>query len=130
MAGGRKSWCRWTFPRAPNTRCNTRAAEAPRTEVDTTGANTDEPIVNFGKPYQEIVQAAKDRGADLILIATHSYTGLKYMQLGSTTERVVRYAPCPVLVVRQAEPQFSPAGAAHREPQKSKTAGKAGGLKS
>jgi len=77
------------------------------------GAITDEPIVNFGKPYHEIVQVSKDRGADLILIATHGYTGLKYIQLGSITEQVVRHAPCPVLVVREADPQFSPASAAH-----------------
>ena len=77
-------------------------------KLTATDAITDEPIVNFGKPFQEIVQVAKDRGADLILIATHGYTGLKYIQLGSTTERVVRHAPCPVLVVREAEPQFSP----------------------
>ena len=82
-------------------------------KLTATGAISGEPIVNFGKPFQEIVQVAKDQGADLIVIATHGYTGLKYIQLGSTTERVVRHAPCPVLVVRQAEPQLSPASAAH-----------------
>ena len=59
------------------------------------------PEVRIGKPYQEIVAAAKVGDADLIVIATHGYTGLKHALLGSTTERVVRHAHCPVLVVRQ-----------------------------
>ena len=82
------------------------------------GAITDEPIVNFGKPFQEIVQVAKDQSVDLIIIATHGYTGLKHIQLGSTTERVVRHAPCPVLVVREAERQFLPTNPTHAKAQK------------
>jgi nucleotide-binding universal stress UspA family protein len=57
--------------------------------------------VRIGKPYQEIIAAAKTTGADLIVIATHGYTGLKHAFLGSTAERVVRHAQCPVLVVRE-----------------------------
>jgi universal stress protein A len=59
------------------------------------------PEVRIGKAYNEIVAAAKVSGADLIVIATHGYTGLKHALLGSTAERVVRHARCPVLVVRQ-----------------------------
>jgi nucleotide-binding universal stress UspA family protein len=59
------------------------------------------PEVRIGKPYQEIVAAAKVGDADLIIIATHGYTGLKHAFLGSTAERVVRHAHCPVLVVRE-----------------------------
>jgi glycine betaine transporter len=59
------------------------------------------PEVRIGKAYNEIVAAAKVCGADLIVIATHGYTGLKHALLGSTAERVVRRAHCPVLVVRQ-----------------------------
>ena len=55
--------------------------------------------VKFGKPFQMIVDVAKERSVDLIIIATHGYTGLKHIQLGSTAEMVVRYAPCPVLVL-------------------------------
>jgi nucleotide-binding universal stress UspA family protein len=62
--------------------------------------------VRTGKPYNEIVLAAKKLGADLIVIATHGYSGLKRALLGSTAERVVRYAPCPVLVVREKEKEF------------------------
>ena len=54
-----------------------------------------------GRPYEEICHAAKTVGADLIILPTHGYTGLKHVWLGSTAERVVRHAPCPVLVVRE-----------------------------
>jgi nucleotide-binding universal stress UspA family protein len=53
-----------------------------------------------GVPFDEIAKAATEWEADLIVIATHGYTGLKHVLLGSTAERVVRHAPCPVLVVR------------------------------
>jgi universal stress protein A len=55
--------------------------------------------VKFGKPFQEIVQFVRKRQIDLIIIATHGYTGLKHIQLGSTAEMVVRHASCPVLVL-------------------------------
>ncbi|MBI5773053.1 MAG: universal stress protein [Verrucomicrobia bacterium] len=57
-------------------------------------------VVRTGTPYGEICQAAKTLGANLIVLTTHGYTGLKHVWLGSTAERVVRHAPCPVLAVR------------------------------
>jgi nucleotide-binding universal stress UspA family protein len=63
--------------------------------------------VRIGKPYQEIVSAAKMLDAGLIVISTHGYTGLKHALLGSTAERVVRHAECPVLVVRSKERDFA-----------------------
>jgi len=65
----------------------------------TTGANISV-VVRDGKPFQEICHAAKALGADLIVLTTHGHTGLKHVRLGSTAERVVRHAQCPVLVVR------------------------------
>lgn len=59
-----------------------------------------------GTPYEEIVKVAKDEEVELIVIATHGYTGLKHFLLGSTAERVVRAAPCPVFVVREKERDF------------------------
>jgi nucleotide-binding universal stress UspA family protein len=59
-----------------------------------------------GKPFHEIVAAAKQMEADLIVIATHGHTGFKHAIPGSTAERVVRHAPCPVLVVREREREF------------------------
>jgi nucleotide-binding universal stress UspA family protein len=64
------------------------------------------PMVSRGKAWQEIVAAARKTEADLILIATHGYTGLEHALLGSTAEKVVQHAPCPVLVVRETEREF------------------------
>ena len=63
-------------------------------------------IVRTGLAAYEIVEAAKELDIDLIVIATHGYTGWKHFVIGSTAERVVRAAPCPVLVVREKEHEF------------------------
>jgi len=62
--------------------------------------------VRAGLPSHEIVETAKDLDVDLIVVATHGYTGWKHFCIGSTAERVVRAAPCPVLVVREKEHEF------------------------
>lgn len=53
-----------------------------------------------GPTVDEILKAAQDTSADLIVIGTHGRTGLPHVLLGSVAERVVRHAPCPVLTVR------------------------------
>ena len=63
--------------------------------------------VRIGHAPNEITKAAKDLDADLIVIATHGYTSWRHMCIGATAERVVRTAPCPVLVVREKEHEFS-----------------------
>jgi universal stress protein A len=68
-----------------------------------TGARS---TVRTGVATHEIVEAAKDLDVDLIVIATHGYTGWKHFAIGSTAERVARAAPCPVLVVREKEHDF------------------------
>jgi universal stress protein A len=55
-----------------------------------------------GVPYDAISNAAREWDADLIIVATHGRTGLTHVLMGSTAERVVRHAPCPVLTVRRA----------------------------
>lgn len=55
--------------------------------------------IRTGKPFHEITTAARESAADLIVIATHGYSGVDHVMLGSTAERVVRHAPCPVLTV-------------------------------
>lgn len=65
-------------------------------------------LVRCGSPYREIVAAAQEVNADLIVISTHGHTGLKHVFLGSTAESVVRYATCPVFVVREKEHDFVP----------------------
>ena len=57
-------------------------------------------LTRLGRPYMEIADAARELGVDLIILATHGHTGLKHVLLGSTAERVVRHAHCPVYVVR------------------------------
>ena len=65
------------------------------------GGTVEKILVRFGRSFHEITDVSRTRKVDLIIISTHGYTGLKHALLGSTTERVVRHAPCPVLVVRQ-----------------------------
>ena len=60
-------------------------------------------MVRQGRPFEEICAASKAGNADIIILTTHGYTGLKHVWLGSTAERVVRHAACPVLVVRELE---------------------------
>ncbi len=59
-----------------------------------------EMIVRRGQPYFEIAEVAREKKADLIVLTTHGYSGIKRILLGGTAERVVRHAPCPVLTVR------------------------------
>jgi nucleotide-binding universal stress UspA family protein len=57
-------------------------------------------VVSQGAAWDEIVRAARNLKCDLIVIATHGHTGVAHAFLGSTAERVIRHAHCPVLVVR------------------------------
>lgn len=59
--------------------------------------------VREGTPHDQILAAAADSGADLIVMATRGRSGLSHILLGSTAERVVRFAICPVLTMRAAE---------------------------
>ena len=60
-------------------------------------------IVRESHPWPGICDTAKELNVDMIIIASHGYTGLKRMMLGSTAEQVVRHAHCPVLVVKSFE---------------------------
>jgi universal stress protein A len=63
-------------------------------------------LVRLGRAWQEIVEIAREQTADLIVIGTHGYTGLRHVFMGSVAEKVVRHAPCPVLTVRPDEKDF------------------------
>lgn len=63
-----------------------------------------EPRVVLGNPFTEICQAAEHEHADLIVMGSHGRTGIAHVFLGSVAERVVRHAPCPVLVARLPRP--------------------------
>jgi nucleotide-binding universal stress UspA family protein len=69
-------------------------------------ANSISSRIRTGHAPNEITKAAKDLDVDLIVIATHGNTSSRYLCIGSTAERVVRSAPCPVLVVREKEHEF------------------------
>lgn len=58
-------------------------------------------IVKLGKPYLEILEVAKNEDIDLIIISTHGHTGVEQILFGSTADKVVRKAPCPVLTLRE-----------------------------
>lgn len=61
-------------------------------------------VIKALSPDLGLLQLARERGADLILIGTHGRSGLAHIRLGSTAERVVQHAECPVLTVR--DPRF------------------------
>jgi nucleotide-binding universal stress UspA family protein len=73
-------------------------AEAARTHA--VGVHCDT-ITKRGNPYEEIIDLANARQADLIVMSTHGRTGPQRLLIGSVAEKVVRTAPCPVLTVRQ-----------------------------
>lgn len=55
----------------------------------------------IGKPVDEILKLCSEVGADLVFVGSHGMTGLERLILGSVSERVVREALCPVMVVRE-----------------------------
>jgi universal stress protein A len=75
-------------------------------QARTNGTNSASSTIRTGHAPNEITKAAKDLDVDLIVIATHGNTSSRYLCIGSIAERVVRSAPCPVLVVREKEHEF------------------------
>jgi nucleotide-binding universal stress UspA family protein len=60
-------------------------------------------LVRTGKPFLEIVRTAEEKDIDLIVMATHGHTGMEHLIFGGTAEKVIRKAPCPVLMLRPEE---------------------------
>ncbi len=91
-----------TFPAADldlNERAKNELENLMKTEIgDSLSA---ESIIKTGKPFVEINDTAAEIDADLIIIATHGHTGVEHLLFGSTAEKVVRKAPCPVLSLRE-----------------------------
>lgn len=61
-------------------------------------------LVAYGAPFDRIITTACQEGVDLIVMGTHGRSGLPHLLMGSVAERVVRLAPCPVLVTRGTVP--------------------------
>jgi len=59
--------------------------------------------VAYGRPFHEIINYAAENKIDLIVMSTHGRGVIAHALLGSTTEKVVRKACCPVLTIRAAE---------------------------
>jgi nucleotide-binding universal stress UspA family protein len=68
-------------------------------KVDKAGIANETIVRMGGKPHEFILQEAKDREIDLIVMGTHGRTGLKRVIMGSTAQNVIGGSPCPVLVV-------------------------------
>lgn len=67
--------------------------------------------IRIGRDYGEILRFAAERAVDLIIVGRHGHSALDHVLFGSVTEKVVRKADCPVLVVprRRAAPSAPPA---------------------
>ena len=61
------------------------------------------PDVRKGQPYEEILKEASERKIDLIVITSHGKTGLQKYFIGSVTEKVMKEAKCPVLLIPSQE---------------------------
>ncbi len=59
-----------------------------------------------GIPFAEIISTAKTNDIDMIVIGSHGRTGIVHMMMGSVSEKVVRKAHCPVLIVRKTDHEF------------------------
>lgn len=91
-----------TFP-VTDIELNDRAKEELNTLAKSEIADTIEvnTVIRTGKPFVEINETAAELDIDLIIIATHGHTGMEHLLFGSTAEKVVRKAPCPVLTLRE-----------------------------
>ncbi len=68
------------------------------------GENVHKEVIQYGHAFEEIVTYAEKNSVDLIMMATRGYTKFDYFWLwGSTADRVVRLATCPVLTERRPE---------------------------
>ena len=65
-----------------------------------------EAIVIQGIPFAEIISTSREKEIDMIVMGSHGRTGISHMMLGSVSEKVVRKAPCPVMIVRQPDHEF------------------------
>ena len=74
-------------------------------EARARGLSVQEQVMQ-GKPSAEIIRFASEHEIDVIVLGTHGKGMLDQALFGSTTERVVRRAPCPVLTVRKPEHEF------------------------
>lgn len=95
--------------------------EATRELVELKARATDRGIpvhtrIATGIPSEEVLAAAAAEDSDLIVVGTRGRTGLEHVVLGSTAERIIRSAPCPVLAVRTEGRGAEQTGSDRRDP--------------
>lgn len=61
---------------------------------------------SFGNPWNVVCDYAKRNDIDLVIVSTHGRTGISHALIGSTAERIVQHAPCPVLTVKSPGRDF------------------------
>jgi universal stress protein A len=72
--------------------------------MNSTGNLTNvEKVVLKGIPHEEIINFASEEKIDMIILGTYGKVGIERFIFGSTAEKVVRRAPCPVMTVRIPE---------------------------
>ena len=71
------------------------------TAAKTAGVTCDVASVTHDHPYEAIIKVAKQRGCDLIVMASHGRKGVQAVLLGSETQKVLTHGHIPVLVCRQ-----------------------------
>ena len=91
-----EEWPR-TFDEA-RSRAKTLLAEVHQTRLE--GYPHAELVVEIGVPAEQLLRLAKERGVDVVVTATHGRSELADLIMGSTAEKLIRHAPCPVFVVR------------------------------
>ncbi|HEU4729125.1 MAG TPA: universal stress protein [Kofleriaceae bacterium] len=84
--------------------CSNALAKA-KAQAEAVGAIKVDTKLLAGTPWDCLVkEAASDPPYDLIVVGTHGRTGIDHVLVGSVAEKVVRHAPCPVLVARRRAP--------------------------
>lgn len=63
-------------------------------------------LIRDGEPFVQVIRCAREVKADIVVMGSHARTGLAKMLLGSVAEKVVREAPCSVLVVKHLQPKL------------------------
>jgi nucleotide-binding universal stress UspA family protein len=97
----------WYVPHASFDAMYKELEESAKKELEKFGAEERRDIRNIeyavvrGVPYEEVLKYSQDKHIDLIVIGTHGRKGLDRVLFGSTAERIVRNASCPVLTVRE-----------------------------
>lgn len=75
-------------------------------DSDKSGPETIPVVLTGSSPAFAIIDYAREHGIDLVVMGTHGRGAIAHLVMGSVAERVVRFAPCPVLTVRHPEHEF------------------------